>query len=239
MKFIISTAAAALLSTTAFAADAVYSYDSVPAPAVAQVPAYAWTGAYIGLNAGYGGGKVEAYYTDLEDPEFSGSGSITGNGFVGGAQAGYNWQSGSFVYGVETDIQYSGIEAETTETDIDGIFTSRAEIDWFGTTRARIGFVPTERFMAYATGGVAYGKIELSADGSFEGEPFEGPSFSDTRVGWTVGAGAEYAIDNNWSLKTEYLYTDLGKWTVFEDEIDRNELEFNFHTVRVGVNYKF
>lgn len=233
MKFIISTAAAALLSTTAFAADAVYSYDSAPAPAVAQVPAYAWTGAYIGLNAGYGGGKVESNYTDFEDPEFSGSGSITGNGFVGGAQAGYNWQSGSFVYGVETDIQYSGIKAEITETDDDGTFSTRAEIDWFGSTRARLGFVPTERFLAYATGGVAYGKIEISGE-----SPFGSVSESETEVGWTIGAGAEYAIDDNWSLKTEYLYTDLGTWTV-TDEFGTEDLDFDFHTVRVGVNFKF
>jgi len=210
MKFIISTAAAVLLSTTAFAADAVFVNDPIPA---AQVPAYAWSGAYIGFNAGYAGGKAE-----LSAEE--GSVSITGNGFIGGVQAGYNWQVGSAVYGIETDIQYSDIAVTTADVDL-------IEIDWFGTTRLRAGFLPTDNFLVYATGGVAYGKLSSII-----------AEVSDTRVGWTVGAGAEYAIDNNWSLKTEYLYTDLGSMSV-ESFGEVGDIDFKFHTVRAGLNYKF
>jgi len=211
MKFIISTAAAVLLSTSAFAADAVFVNDPIPA---AQVPAYLWSGAYIGLNAGYAGGKAEA--TDGEIGI-----SATGNGFVGGVQAGYNWQSGSAVYGIETDIQYSDVSVEIADFDI-------IEIDWFGSTRLRAGFLPTDRFLVYATGGVAYGKYSIDL-----------ADLSDTRVGWTVGAGVEYAIDDKWSLKTEYLYTDLGSWDIAVDEGIAADVDFKFHTVRAGLNFKF
>ena len=219
MKFIIAAAAVALLSTSAFAADAVFASDPVPA-AVAQAPAYAWSGAYVGLNAGYGFGKAKDNYTDFVDADDSFIGSVTGNGFIGGVQAGYNWQSGAVIYGVETDLQYSSVKA-----DDEGDFV---KVEWFGSTRGRLGYLPAERLMAYATAGVAYGK--MSAD------PLDA---SKTRIGWTVGAGVEYALDNNWSLKTEYLYTDLGKWTAFEWEGGRDELSFNFHTIRAGLNYKF
>ena len=222
MKFIIATAAAALLSTSAFAADAVFASDPVPA-AVAQAPAYAWSGAYVGVNAGYGFGKAKGYYTDFEDPEYSENSSLNGKGFLGGVQAGYNWQSGSVVYGLETDLQYADIKAKEE-------YEGAAKIDWFGTTRARVGYAPADRVLAYATGGVAYGKLRLDT-WLFD--------ISKTQIGWTVGAGVEYALDNNWSLKTEYLYTDLGKWTVTESDWDRNEMSFNFHTIRAGLNYKF
>lgn len=222
MKFIVAATAVALLSTSAFAADAVFASDPVPA-AVAQVPAYAWSGAYVGLNAGYGFGKAKFEYTDFDESEDSEVNSLNGNGFLGGLQAGYNWQSGSFVYGIESDIQYSDIKAKED-------FEGAAKIDWFGTTRARVGFAPADRVLAYATGGVAYGKLRLDT-WLFD--------ISKTKIGWTVGAGVEYAIDSNWSLKTEYLYTDLGKWTFAESDSDRNAMSFNFHTVRAGVNYKF
>jgi outer membrane immunogenic protein len=93
--------------------------------------------------------------------------------------------------------------------------------------------------MVYATGGVAYGKVKTYVNAPFD----EGSSLSDTRVGYTVGAGAEYALTNNVTLKTEYLYTDLGKLKFnVSDDIDtvvHGAAKSQFHTVRVGLNYKF
>jgi len=218
VKLVVISAAAVLASSAAFAADAVYSYDSVPAAPAVQAQQIDWTGAYVGVNAGYAGGKAKA---SAEGENILG---VTGSGFVGGAQAGYNFQSGQMVYGVETDIQYSNVKAE-----IDFVGTEvGAKQRWVGTTRARVGYTPVEKVMTYATGGVAYGKTKVYAGDD---------SISKTKVGWAAGAGAEYAVDSNVSLKTEYLYTDLGKVNV--DVVEGGNVKFKTHTVRAGVNYKF
>src|SRR5690606_15770268 len=104
-----------------------------------------------------------------------------------------------------------------------------------------------------ATGGVAYGKVKasLTADtASFLGEDYR-QSKSSTRVGWTAGVGGEYAFNDSWSLKTEYLYTDLGKMKLYDGEVSMGgeplfginsidaDARFRFHTIRLGLNYRF
>ena len=223
MKYTTLAAALLLSSTSAFAADAIVYNE--PAP-VAVVDTFSWTGGYIGLNAGYAGGKnkFNAYNVDASAKDNS-------NGFLGGIQAGYNWQFDQMIVGLETDIQGAGLKSDA-ELSIGGAtYGAEAKINWFGTTRARLGYTPVDRFMVYATGGVAYGKIKASY-GDF--------SQSDTKVGYTVGAGAEYALTNNVTLKSEYLYTDLGKLKLDDAAGNRfGEVKAPFHTVRVGVNYKF
>lgn len=248
MKHIILASALSLAATSAFAADAVVYNE--PAPVVADT--FSWTGGYIGVNAGYAGGKfkhpinVDIYEFDNED-EWSnvanGSLDVTASGFVGGIQAGYNWQMDQTVIGIETDIQTTNLKGEFSGS-IDGFggLEAGTKVKWFGTTRVRLGYLPTERFMIYATGGIAYGKVETY--GSIYNNSGDGVGFSSskTRAGYTVGAGAEYAINDNWTLKSEYLYTDLGKnkFTLGNDDIRANvEAKSAFHTVRVGVNYKF
>ena len=139
------------------------------------------------------------------------------DGFAGGIQAGYNYQlSGPFVIGVEADIQYSNIGS--------GVF----ELDYFGTVRARAGFA-VDQFLLFGTAGFAYGR------GSYE---IAGLTNDQTNVGWTVGAGAEYAIDLNWSVKAEYLYMDLGDetYSTIGGPID---VGLTSNIVRAGVNYRF
>jgi outer membrane immunogenic protein len=84
-----------------------------------------------------------------------------------------------------------------------GILAANYKLDWFGTARGRVGFLPTERVLIYATGGLAFGELSATA-------PLIPLSWGSTRAGWTLGAGVEAAIDNNWSVKLEYLYMDLG-----------------------------
>ena len=136
-----------------------------------------------------------------------------------------------------------------------------SEVDWFGTLRLRAGWLITESFLAYATGGAAYGKVKSSYSlALFAGD--DGISFSDstseTDWGWTLGGGAEYRINEAWSFKAEYLYVDLGSQTLINksdllsgligsevglDYTNSDRLKISsdtaFHTVRVGVNYKF
>lgn len=226
-KVILAASAAVLISGTAMAADAIVYNE--PAPVVIA-NTFSWEGAYAGVNAGYGFGK-------MKDEDIS----VKPRGFVGGIQAGYNWQINQLILGVETDIQASSLESEFTISQNPYYQTLGTKIDWFGTTRARLGYTPVDRFMIYATGGVAYGKVKTYAEAN--SGLYYYSSASDTRVGYTVGAGAEYAITNNVTLKTEYLYTDLGKLKLDvsngEQTLTIGEAKSAFHTVRVGLNYKF
>ena len=243
--FLIAASAALLVSTSAYAADIVV--DQAPLP----VAAYDWSGAYIGVNAGGGFGKFKHPFSASipgGPTVANGSIDITSGGFLGGVQAGYNWQSGQMIYGVEADFQGSAVKAEDSlDLNIFGNGVSGelgTKVDWFGTVRARIGYTPVDRFMVYATGGLAYGHVKSYIDASAPTVPFDiHESRSKTKAGWTVGAGAEYAFTSNWTLKTEYLYTDLGKTTLYDGDLGgfhaKLQNDVAFHTVRVGLNYKF
>ncbi|OZV71192.1 hypothetical protein BI319_00070 [Brucella melitensis] len=187
--------------------------------------------------------------------DLSGSLDVTASGFVGGVQAGYNWQlANGLVLGGEADFQGSTVKSKLVDngdlSDIgvagnlsgDESFGLETKVQWFGTVRARLGFTPTERLMVYGTGGLAYGKVKTSLSAYDDGESFSAGN-SKTKAGWTLGAGVEYAVTNNWTLKSEYLYTDLGKRSfnyIDEENVNINmENKVNFHTVRLGLNYKF
>ena len=246
---LLGAACAASLATVANAADAVVE------EAVVIEPGFTWTGGYIGANIGYGWADFEQGL-DAEVPfllnlneEFD----TDGDGVVGGAQAGFNWQAGQFVLGVEVDVQAADVDGTANRffdfganglADLDANVST--EIDWFGTARGRIGFVPTERLMIYGTGGLAFGETTSSA--SYEAQllftPYAGSASStDMRTGWAAGAGAEYAFTDNWTLKLEYLFVDLGEETFLNLEDDFFDADFTsdvtLQTVRLGVNYKF
>jgi outer membrane immunogenic protein len=246
-----------LLSTTAHAADVLV--EQAPLPVAA---AYDWSGIYIGVNGGYGGGDFEhPFSVDAEVDEgvfteiLNGSLDVTASGFLGGGQIGYNWQSGQFVFGAEADIQASNIKGEVSGDisvdeaspilgGLDGNAEAGTELEYFGTVRARLGYVPVERLLVYGTGGFAYGRTESYLRAGADGGPdLVDVSTRDNRTGWTVGGGAEYAFTDNWSLKTEYLYTDLGTEELFSESIDTIaaslDSDVKFHTVRAGLNWKF
>jgi outer membrane immunogenic protein len=130
---------------------------------------------------------------------------------------------------------------------------AKANLDWLGTTRARLGFVatPDNRLMIYATGGVAYGGGSSNFN-AFDTQSnfFLSGSPSSSRVGWTIGAGAEYAITNNITIKGEYLYYNLGSTsftssptgtfaTLFPGVVATTKYTFDGNIIRAGVNYKF
>jgi outer membrane immunogenic protein len=155
------------------------------------------------------------------------------SGFIGGGQAGYNLQlSNGLVTGFETDIQGSTASGSATRSvviplpvplfDPGNVVLSTSSvsksIDYVGTVRGRLGFLAAPALLAYATGGLAYGGVRSSASTTqFRNGPVvpfgAANSFSDTHVGWTVGAGGEWMFMPNWSAKAEYLYYDLGSAT--------------------------
>jgi outer membrane immunogenic protein len=135
--------------------------------------------------------------------------------FAGGVQAGYNWQTGPWVFGVEGDIQATGAD--------DTFAPWKFSNPWFGTVRGRVGYA-FNNIMFFGTGGLAFGELR--------GETF-GLSESHTKAGWTVGAGAEFGLSQNWSAKIEYLYVDLAN-SNYHRRIER----LPFRLVRAGVNYR-
>jgi outer membrane immunogenic protein len=139
---------------------------------------------------------------------------------LGGGQAGYNWQTGAFVWGVETDIDALRLSASANglqplpATPLDQVNLSQT-LNWLGTTRGRVG-VAFGNGLLYGTGGVAYGSLTDSYTEFVVGTPAETRMLSEstTRVGWVVGAGYEYAVGKNLSFGIEYLHVDLGSLTV-------------------------
>jgi outer membrane immunogenic protein len=244
-----ATVLSAVLGATAVqAADLTYE----PAPVIEAPAAFNWTGFYIGVHGGIGGGDSDAQIRIYEDQliasravsPFGVDFSDNAFGFFGGAQAGYNYQfATNWVAGVEADFAASGIKADHTQAFPDGSSVNRkAEIDWFGTIRGRLGYA-WDNVLFYGTGGAAYGKINVSGYGFEPSDGDGGYSQSQIKWGWTVGAGVEYGITPNVTLKTEYLYVDLGTATFddvrFSDYEAQGKVDTAFHTLKFGLNYKF
>lgn len=196
-------------------------------------PATNWSGFYGGVNLGYGWGNNDtdladatpvpnAGATDLASQSMSGRSS----GVIGGGQIGYNWQIGSFVTGLEADIQGSALKGSATQAKLAtvtpsiGLFpvsidgSSEQKLSWFGTFRGRVGMTITPDLLLYGTGGLAYGQVDNSGnvERSIPLVPMSTfpASTSGTRVGWAAGAGAEWMFARGWSAKVEYLHVDLG-----------------------------
>jgi outer membrane immunogenic protein len=157
------------------------------------------------------------------------------------------------VFGLEADIQGAGINGSSGATipyitALDTITTAVTErLDWFGTVRGRVGYA-WDRFLIYGTGGFAYGQVRSSLTMTDTFGFTSALSNTTTRTGYAVGAGGEYAFTANWSAKVEYQYIDLGRGTLNAVEFTggapsafavSNTTRFDYHTVRVGLNYKF
>jgi outer membrane immunogenic protein len=215
-----------VLAAVAFDLGAVgnaFSGDLGRPPAYAPPPPpvyYGWSGCYAGLNAGGLWGHI--------------NGAADGSaGLTAGAQAGCNYQMNAFVFGGETDLQYTGLDGSHDElvgtTTIHEDFRSR----WLATFRGRLGWLYNPTMLIYGTGGFAV----ANADATDSWGPGS-VSDSTMHVGWTIGTGLEWMFAPQWSVKAEYLYVDLGHSTSTTpfSTIDHHPTE---NIVRVGVNYHF
>lgn len=250
----LSAAATALALSGAVALAADLPSRTYTPPAEPLPPVFTWTGFYVGVNAGYGfsdSGNAryqgDALYLDAVGAGLApGSLSLKSEGFLGGAQVGYNYQFGSVVVGLEADIQYTDMSDTGTSFATDSFAEGKKELEWFGTVRARLGFAAMDRLLIFATGGLIYGDTKLTHS-IFDttGALFAVGSKSDTQAGWTVGGGLEYAFTNNLTAKAEYLYYDFGDTTAIAPSvIDPSSVAVlkaknRGSIVRVGVNYKF
>jgi outer membrane immunogenic protein len=275
MKRLLVGAVALLFGAPVFAAD-LYPYARGVVPVTLPNN---WNGWYVGLNAG---GAINDSVYDLNPSGCfltgCGGGGIPGNafrqyssgvsgaGFTGGAQVGYNYHFAPlWVAGLETDFNYNGLRKTDNVTTSLGAplfapgssfsHSVSTDLDWFGTFRGRVGFLATPNLMLYGTGGLAYGQVESTAIATFPspglGDTYIG-STSKTRIGWAAGAGAEWLISGGWSVKAEYLYLDLGHADYANGCVSpaaicgaasppayQTSVDTREHIARVGVNYHF
>jgi outer membrane immunogenic protein len=242
-RSILAIAVLSATATASFAAD-------LPMPYKAYTPyekVRDWTGFYAGLNLGGGFGNTKSDFSSGGTYFASASNNLTG--FIGGGQFGYNWQSGPAVFGLETDIQYSGqkgsIDAPPCPALVCGTATSASysqKMPWFGTVRGRIGYA-ADGWLLYATAGYAYTNLKTGASAT-DGVISASVNQTQFRSGWTAGMGAEMMLTANWSARVEYLYLDFGKVSSSWDfpaipATVNSSTRFYDNIVRVGLNYRF
>jgi outer membrane immunogenic protein len=189
-RLVLSVFALAALVTPSIAADVLPSRGPMaPVRAPAVLP-FNWGGWYGGVNFGAGWGNDSV------------------DGVIGGAQIGFNWQMNLWVFGVETDIQGSGMSGSRVVTVSSTAMSESQDLDWFGTLRGRIGYAAWDRWLPYFTIGFAYGGRSVS--GTASGGGVSGSySSSWTDVGLAIGLGVDYAINQWWTARLEYLYVNI------------------------------
>jgi outer membrane immunogenic protein len=241
------------------AADVPPAPPPMRAPAVVAAPPYSWYGFFIGIQGGYGfGGKAIAYTPNAASPFVPASlpGQVADNpaGFVGGITYGTNFQFGRMVIGTESDWSYSDIHKRETLGPVTGFatqVTAEQRLHYFSTSRARLGFLMSDQWLIYGTGGLASGRAESSSSFNLVAPAAcagVGLCPTGTREktlwGWSAGGGLEFA-NGPWSLKVDYLYYDLGKlnYNVVDPTLPGGVIatssRFSGSLVRGGLNYRF
>lgn len=274
------------ISDPAAAADVATKAPPQPTP---QAPSNTWTGFYVGANGGYGWKDPTVTFTPNDVTANNATcASLTGgtcappasfgiSGGLGGVEAGYNWQANqSWLVGVETDFDWSRIRgAGTSNFLIDPLnfppgtssFSVNQNVDWFGTIRGRLGWMPVNSTLLFGTVGFAYGHVNENValnstpnnnlgNGTFSfqcsaaGNCFSGAS-SRIATGWTAGGGIEHALWRNVSVKAEFLYVSLGgdtvRVTALNTSVNGNTpssfsaafSRLDFYVARGGLNWRF
>ncbi|MCK0209191.1 porin family protein [Starkeya koreensis] len=211
--------------------------------APAYVPAFSWTGLYLGGQVGYGWVDADSGLSQGFSPNYATS-SGSPSGVFGGGFVGYNYQfESNLVVGIEADIN-GGSLSSTDSISIFGVESLFAhaehELEWFGSVRARIGYA-FDRFLPFVTAGYAFGSAKTTYADDI---PFgDRVSVSETLSGWTIGGGLEYAFTDNIIARIEYRYADYG-------DISSNvvvppfitvgmDQKYTSNDVRLGLSYKF
>ena len=230
-----------------------------------------WTGFYVGVNAGQASGSSDVSTSTVYSPTgyfattspdaigAAGLGSVDPSGFTGGLTAGYNWQSGSIVFGLEVDVNSLSVDDTRTATAVypccapsEFTVTERTKANNLVTARGRLGYA-NDNSLFYVTAGWAQTKLKID-DVFTDNFANAQESFSDSKNndGWIYGIGYEHGFNDNWSMKLEYLRADFGKLTGTSSNLVANtpptgypdnpfthsaDLTMNF--IRFGVNYRF
>lgn len=237
MRYLVAASVAFLMtSASAKAADIIYQEP---------MPVFSWQGFYIGGQIGGLWGSGDLKVKNLFDGAVaSKKWSPDPSGFIGGLYAGYNFDAGNnVILGLDTDFVWTDAsKSRRTLFDGNGYGKARLKEKWLGTTRVRIGY-GMDRWLPYAFGGVAYGKVEsrirtTDTSGNF----LNAYNNNKTLTGWTAGVGVDYAMTDNILLRLEYRYTDLGSKKFnygYTDTSLRYKVDYSSNDFRVGVAYKF
>ena len=227
------TAAAAVLAISGQARAADLAAPTLPPP----VPAlYNWNGVYVGVNGGWGDGN-----SNWTDGTLGETGRFQISGYLAGGSAGFNYQVGAYVFGIEGDFDWShltGGSGFTCGAIADAVSPPtgcQTQSEWLGTVRGRVGYA-VNSVLIYGTGGAAFGNIQT---GLIPPSTFD----SSTETGWTIGAGIEVGFAPNWTAKAEYLFVELPDATcttvVNCGGAVGSTVSFNESIVRAGINFKF
>ncbi|MCX5493508.1 porin family protein [Kaistia dalseonensis] len=211
-------AGAAVLAMTGAASAADLTVEPAPVAPIVS-PVFDWSGFYVGVH---GGGGWGSFGTSLANSFFDDA-----SGAFGGAQIGYNYQTGPLVLGVQTDMAFANINSTGS------LFLpndTEAKLKWLGMTTLRAGYA-ADTWLFYGKGGVAYGELEA-------GISWLNASASSWQVGWTLGAGVEKAFTKNITGFLEYDYVDLGSNSI-NTSLGNSDVDFTTSLVKVGLNYKF
>jgi outer membrane immunogenic protein len=211
-----------------------------PALAASPSPLFNWTGCYVGGQVGYGSAREHWYYGYWDGTDYNlDMGKHNADGFLGGAAVGCNYQTGLWVFGLEGDFNWGNL----TGSNLDPVYYSyrqSTKLDWISTVTGRVGYA-VDKSLFYFKGGVAWDR------GSYD-MGYGGLSYSDkiTRTGWVVGAGWEYGLTANWSLKLEYNFIQFGKDDVWWNYRYASPADpWSYHVdqhidvVKIGFNYRF
>lgn len=237
--FLLSAAVIISSVNTSHAADVIYNSPEAPAYNESLI----WGGAYIGGQVGYDWAKTSLSSNSPFFPDLS----QKANGFVGGLYAGYNWEfSNAYVFGLEGDINYADLSQNTNgSAGINNLVVNASwntRVQWEGAVRARFG-INYDRWLPYIAGGVAFAGVKdnistvLTSPGTVPRTDNE--DISKTRIGFTIGAGVDYALTNNLLLRAEYRYSDYGKKDILSNNTASIESKLSTNNVRLGIAYKF
>ncbi len=222
-QLLLAGAAVALLGTQAFAADLPVRPPVTKAPPLVA-PVFDWSGFYIGGQVG--GAWGDASYVV---PGFGAEYDVSG--VIGGGHAGFLWQTGPAVFGAEADFNGSSVKGDDGGA---GGTLDTTKLNWAGSVRGLLGFAFADRWLAYGTGGWAFGDIEHCFDG------LNAACVSKTHSGWTAGGGLKYAFTPNWIAGVEYRYTR------YQDELHATgvpafsrTVDLNTNEVTARLSYKF
>lgn len=198
-----------------------------PTPVIPLEQGIDWSGFYVGAHGGYGWADSDAVFSNGNPAalDFGLDGA-----FIGG-QVGYSYVFGNgLLVGVEADYSFANINGSASADIGLGTTVATMEIDSMASVRARLGYAMGQ-FLPYITGGWAWADVDRSAS-------FGNQSANADFDGWTLGAGVDYAITNNWSAGLEYRYTDFGDETFDFAPFD-SIVDLDLHTVSLRLNYRF